>query len=200
MIKLRTSATPQGGRSARGSSRARVSLRALIGSEFAILAAVGLAVVSAGGTYALVNSQQQLAPATITAGNAALTVTPISVPATPMYPGLTLYAPSTVTNTGTVALSLGGTLSASAAPNAFSQALSVRIDTAPPTGCLASGPLSTPPPGATLGSPNLATAIVIPAGQQVAICVSISLLSTASSAAQSQTASGLTLTVLGVQS
>jgi hypothetical protein len=188
-------------RRTRRNSRSRFPLRAVLGTAFAILAAVGLAVVTAGGTYALSNSQQPIAPvATITAGSAALRATALVVPPTPMYPGLTLFAPSTVTNTGTVALSLSGALSAPAAPNALSQNLSVGFAVAPAAGCPASGPLATPPAGATLGSPDLKTAIVIPAGGQVSLCVSISLLPTASAAAQSQTATGLTLTVLGAQS
>jgi hypothetical protein len=173
----------------------------MLGTAAAILAAVGLAVVTAGGTYALSNSQQQIAPvASITAGSAALTATALAVPATPLYPGLTLYAASTVKNTGTVPLSLSGTLAGPAAPNAFSQGLSVGIGIAPGAGCPAPTQLTTPPTGATLGSPNLTTAIVIPAGGQATLCVSISLPVTASAAAQSQTATGLTLTVMGTQS
>jgi hypothetical protein len=202
MIQAMTSTTPlHGRRSSRRNRSFRFSVRAAIGSSFAILIAVGLAVLTAGGTYALSNAQRTIAPvATITAGNAALTTTAISVPTTPMYPGLTLYAPSTVQNTGTVPLTLGGTLSAPTAPNAISQALSVGMSVAPTTGCPAAAPLTPPPTGATLGSPSLSTAIVIPAGGKVSICVSISLLTTASTLAQSQTATGLTLTVLGTQS
>ena len=81
--------------------------RSLIGAAMALFASTGIALLGAGGTYALLTSSAASTPATvITAATASLTTTQpgdFSL----LAPGRTISRPVTITNTGDIPLIVG---------------------------------------------------------------------------------------------
>ena len=106
----------------------RSSLRALTKTTLALCAAVGLATVAAGGTYAYLNSAAPVSDAvTLTSGTASLelgsTLTGLSAT---LYPGITTYGTATIANTGDVPLAVSAAATARAA-NALAEAVTLNV-------------------------------------------------------------------------
>ncbi|MET4782605.1 hypothetical protein [Glaciihabitans sp. UYNi722] len=178
------------------------SLRSMIITAVTLIAAISIAVIATGGTYALWNKSAQAAPAaTITAGTANLTVSSLTLPTSALAPGRTIYGSTAVANTGTVPLALSATLSGPTSSTTFSQALTLGFGTAATAAACAS---FTPSSTATFASASTAAFGTLPltatSGSPLYVCVSVTLASTVATGAQGQTASTFRITLSGVQS
>ncbi|MFS0865863.1 hypothetical protein AB3M83_00830 [Microbacterium sp. 179-B 1A2 NHS] len=117
--------TRRAARRARRTSRATRMVQGALGAALVTV----LGILGGGGTFALWNSSAAAgAQATITAGTAQLALTGQAPAATGLYPGRTVYAVTTVSNTGSVPLALS--LTATGAATEFTRALLI---TAAPT-------------------------------------------------------------------
>lgn len=187
----------------RGTTRVFRPIRALLAASLTGVITIGAFTAVSGGTYALWNGSQATEPATVTSGTATLAVTSaLSMPTTRMYPGLTIYGPATVGNTGDVPLSLRVTsLTGPTSSTTFSQALTVGVATASSaancrnnvvTSSWSTGTFAAPPV-ATIGSPlpkSVGTTVV---------CVSLTLAPTVASGAQGQSATNFGIVINGIQ-
>jgi hypothetical protein len=194
-------AAGHGRHSGRIGFRSFFSLRSMIAATITLILAVGVAVMAAGGSYALWNKSVPTgSAATLTAGTANLTVSTLSLPTTPLAPGRTIYGSAALANTGDVPLSLTATLSAPTSSTAFSQDLTVGFSTATTAaGCATATFTST----ATFSAASAATFGTLPtaaSAQPPYLCVSLTLASAAPTTAQGQTASTFGITISGVQS
>lgn len=180
-----------------GALTTRGVLRVALSGAIAVL----LAVFAASGSYALWAKSTPASPrATLTSGSASLQLTgALALPATPLYPGLTVYGAASVKNTGNVPVVLrvagvtGPTVS-----TVFSQSvvLGVRVvasalvcdgSVAPTwTGTFGAAP------GASLGS-GLAV------GATAVLCISVALPVLSANGSQGQTASSFSVLVDGQQ-
>jgi len=179
----------------------RVSIRSMAKSIVALAAASCLAVLAAGGTYALLNSSATAGSgATITSGTAALTVSSLSL-STTLYPGLTIYAPVTVSNVGQVRLTtrIAG-LTAPTASTTFSQSLSVGVGVAASAAACQAGSVASTWSG-TLHGPNTPANIgpTLPVGGSIILCVALTLPIGAPSGAQGQSATSFGVRLDGTQ-
>lgn len=172
-------------------TRRRTSpLRTILSATASLTLALVLAVFGAGGTYALWSSTAVASPTvTMTAGNAALAVGTLALPTTALYPGLTVYAPVTVQNTGTVPLTVRvAGLVPPTTSTALSQNLTVGVAAAASAGACTAGVAPTWT-GTFAGAvpAALATPTLAP-GASVVLCASLSLSVAAPAAAQGQSA------------
>ncbi|SDK60885.1 hypothetical protein SAMN05216282_108139 [Cryobacterium psychrotolerans] len=167
-----------------------------------VVGAMGLAVLAAGGTYALLNSSTSIgSAASITSGTAALTVSPLTMSTAVLYPGLTTYGAATVTNTGDVPLSVRITgLTSPTATTPFSQSLTIGGGiVASPAAC-SSGTFT---PGWAGPFPSATTAVVgsvLAAGSSATFCVSVTMALTAAPGSQGQSATNFGILIDGIQS
>jgi hypothetical protein len=179
------------------------STRSILKALAAVTAALFVGVISTGGTYALWNKSATIAGGTVTAGAATLAIsTPLSMPSTLLYPGLTTYGVFVVTNSGTVPLQLTVQSLTGVASTPFSQSLTVSVAVDPGAGgtvadcpAIASYPWSrvaTSPTAGSLGS-------TLNVGASATLCVSTALASNAPAAAQGQSVPSFTLTIGGTQ-
>lgn len=174
----------------------------------AITAVVILSIAGAGGTSAFLTSGAAAVPDTvITSGTAALTLSSLSMPTTPLYPGLTLYGAVTATNNGNVPVSIR--VSDLAVPtgtvtNALYQALVVGVgatagsDASSNAACAAGGVT----PGWTGTSASRAPGpigVTLAVGATRVLCVSLGLPLTASAGSQGLGAPDLAVTLIGTQ-
>ncbi|MEO6199892.1 MAG: hypothetical protein ABIX44_01885 [Cryobacterium sp.] len=169
-------------------------------SIVALAAASCLAVLTAGGTYALLNSSATAGSgATITSGTAALTVSPLGL-STTLYPGLTIYAPVTVTNSGQVPLStrIAG-LTAPTASTIFAQSLSVGVGVAASAAACQAGSVTSTWSGTFASNSPASIGPALPVGGSVILCVALTLPIGASSAAQGQSATSFGVRLDGDQ-
>ena len=182
--------------------RSFFSLRSMVIVIITLVVAVGIAVIATGGSYALWNKSVPTgSAASISSGTVNLTVSTLTLPTTLLSPGLTVYGYAAVANTGDVALSLAGTLSAPTASTNFSQALTVGFSTAATAAaCTGATPTST----ATFASPSALTFGTLPTTatsvSPIYVCVSVTLAATAPAVAQGQSASAFGIALSGVQS
>jgi predicted ribosomally synthesized peptide with SipW-like signal peptide len=147
-----------------------------------VLAAIVLALGGVGATYALWNSSVEIPMATITAGTATLTVTEqLDLTGSALYPGRSVWAPVTVTNTGDVTMDLwviGPPVPESA--TALSKSLLVGVVTG--TCSSGSGALSASPTLTGVAASALHTQISgtrLAPQTSIQLCVSLSLPLTA---------------------
>ena len=165
-------------------------VRTVLTAAASLLLALLLAVFGAGGTYALWSASAAASTAvTISSGNAALTVGALALPTTALYPGLTVYAPVTAQNTGTVPLALRVTgLAPATGSAALSGALTVGVAAAVSAAACAAGvaPTWKNTSGGTFPV-VLATPAVAP-GASVVLCVSLEMSGAAPTTAQGQSA------------
>ena len=174
--------------------------RALSLAVVAVLVAVGMIVTTApGGTDARLDARAALPAATITAGTATLAVSTLSLSTAPLYPGLTIAAAVTVTNTGDVPLMLSASAIAPSTATSLSSQLVVGAATVP----TASSCTSTTAPVWSRALTNPATGplnATLAARASTPLCVLVSLPTSAPQASQSQSAPDVQLVVSGVQS
>jgi hypothetical protein len=169
----------------------------------ALTAAVVVALGASSGTYALWNQSQTLAPLALSAGTASLVVTtPLVLPATPLYPGLTVFGFETVSNTGTVPLTMTASLTAPASGNDYSNSLTIALATASTAANCALGIVTS-----AWSSGTFATPLVSAFGSALAasstgtiVCVSVALAAGAPASAQALAANNFGITVIGAQS
>jgi len=89
---------------------AKVTVRGILSSAGSIAAGVVVSVLAAGGTYAILNDQVTISPATITSGTVGLTVTQAGgMNVTGLVPGASVVSTFTASNTGNADLSVAVT-------------------------------------------------------------------------------------------
>lgn len=173
---------------------------ALAGTTVALV----IALAATGGTYATWNKSQALSSATLKAGTASLTLTTISaLPSAGLYPGQSSYGSYSVTNTGDTALTLTvASLTAPPTQNAYSQAIAIGVATATTSANCLAGTVSSPWWTGTFAAqvPGGVSAVAVPKGGSVVLCLRVSLPGSAANGMQGMTASGFGVTVGGVQS
>lgn len=177
---------------------AAFGLRGILKALATVTTALAIGVLATGGTYALWNKSTAIASATITAGTAGLAVTtPLSMPATVIYPGLTIYGTFAVKNTGNVSMLLS-VKSLALPPTALGSALTVSAGVVSTAGACATG-VSLPWSGtaASVATVNLSgTALAV--GASATVCVALAVPLPAPVSAAGQTAA-FTLGVNGIQ-
>jgi predicted ribosomally synthesized peptide with SipW-like signal peptide len=165
-----------------------------------VIVAIVVAALGAGGTYAFLTSSAQSAGATIVSGTAALEVTtPLALPTTPLYPGVTISGSGAIRNSGSVPLKLRITgLGQSTTVNPFSSALTVGVAIgASSTACSAG---FTPTWTATFAAAvPTELALTLAPGASAVLCVSVALPTAAPTGANGQTAAGFSLLLDGRQ-
>ncbi|QEW01974.1 hypothetical protein [Microbacterium lushaniae] len=191
MLRPRLRPAPRAQQHRRASAPVRMLLAAL-GTAGAII----LGIVAGSGTFAAWASSAPAAGAvTVTAGSAALSLTPLSLTATDLYPGKTVYAATTVRNAGTTPLALAVQAS-SAAATPFTSALVVSAGSGTAANCTAGrvAPTVTTP----LGAPATLAQTLAP-GTTATLCIGVGLPVGAPAAAAGAAAGALSITVSGSQ-
>ncbi|TFB87205.1 hypothetical protein E3O44_08730 [Cryobacterium algoricola] len=163
----------------------------------ATTAAVILAVLGAGGSYAFLNTSAPVSAATtITSGTATVSVSPLSLPTTPLYPGATISAPVTVTNTGDVPLAIrvaGLTAPSPAIPVSSWLTVGLAVGACPAVPAPSwSAVVGTTPAVAALGA-------TVPVGASIVLCVSVALSYDAPQPAVDQLSTTFGVTIDGIQ-
>jgi hypothetical protein len=172
-------------RSRRARHRARsagATLRSLGLTAGAIGAATALAVGLSGGSYALWSNGSSASAGAIAAGSASLSITSSVTPSlwSNLTPGESVRQPFTVTNTGTVPMTLSGSASI------VSSAIEVR---------LASGACPGTALTATQASVSPTSLGTVAAGASVTVCLEARLATSAAPGASS----AFTVTITGTQ-
>ena len=185
-------------------ARERVfSIRSILKALAALMAALFVGVIATGGTYALWNKNANIAGGTVKAGSASLVISsPLTMPSTLLYPGLTTYGTLVVTNSGDVPLQLTVQSLTGVAPTSFSQSLTVAVAIAPAVGAtVADCPSLAPYPWSRISTSPTAGALgaTLSAGASTTLCVSTALASNAATTAQGQGIPGFSLTIGGTQ-
>ena len=182
----------------RAARRAAAPRRLLLGALGAA-GAIVLGVLAGGGTFALWTVAAPAASAvTLQAGSAGLTSTPLQLSATNLYPGRTVYAATTVSNTGTtpLALTIDPVTSTAAAP--FTTAVAVIVGkTSSAADCTAGRVPATVT--TTVGAAGSDQQLTLAPGASQLVCVGVGLPQNASSAAAGAAASVLTIIISGTQ-
>ncbi len=184
----------------RDARRAAAPQRLLLGA-LATAGAILLGVLAGGGTFALWTAAAPAAAAvTLRAGSAGVSATPLQLSATGLYPGRTVYAATTIGNTGSAPLALTiDPVKTSTAATPFTTALVVTVATATSADDCTAGrvpALITTGISATGGSDLRLT---LAPGAQKMLCIGVGLPHTAPAAAAGGAASVLTITVSGRQ-
>ncbi len=167
------------------------SIRTMVSTTAALLVAVALATVAAGGTYAMWNQSAAITSgATIRSGTAELAVTSALVmPSTRLYPGLSIHAPVSLQNTGNVPLQLRvSSLVAPSAASTFSQSIVIGFALAPSSAACSAGSIAPTWTGTFASHSSTAFGAPIAAGSAAVLCVSVALPTTAPNGGQNQTA------------
>jgi hypothetical protein len=182
---------------------AAMSLRSIALAVTALLTAICLAILGAGGSYAFLNSKAPIAAGTLQSGTAALTVSAVTLPTAGMSPGTTVYGAATVTNAGNVPLairivSLTPPTNAAAITN-LTPSLSLGLAVVKNAAACTTGStptwstlLNATPTGASLGT-------TVPVGGSAVLCISVALALTAPSAAQGLSAANFAIVIDGIQ-
>jgi hypothetical protein len=179
----------------------KLSFRPMTKAVASVAVAICLAVLAAGGTYALLNSNASTGSAvTIKSGTATLSVSPLTMSTTALYPGLTTYGTATVTNSGDVPLSVRITqLTSPTSTTPFSQSLTIGVGlAASPTAC-SNGTFT---PAWTGAIPSATTAVIgsgLAVGSSATFCVAVAMPLTAVSGSQGQSAANFGILIDGTQ-
>ena len=182
-------------RASRGVRVSRLTRRLGAGAGAAV-AAIVVAMMAAGGTYALWNASAQMKPGTINTGNTGLTINNVTsypivgLDTTSLYPGYSTITPTplTVKNTGTTPLSVTpGTVTFNNPTSALASQLVVAIrQTA----------TCTPTPFGSTSVPF--TSFTLQPGQTILVCVEVQLKSGAPANVQGLSL-GFTAPLTGIQ-
>lgn len=191
--RTRTTAAP---RDARRASAPRRLLLGALGAAGAIV----LGVLAGGGTFAVWTAAAPAASAvTLRAGSAGLTATPLALSATDLYPGRTVFASTSVRNTGTTPLALAlSPVTSSTGATAFTTAVTVTVGTAASAADCTAGRLSAVV-STRFGGTGADLRLALAPGASQLLCVGVGLPQDAPAAAAGGAASVLTLTVSGTQ-
>ncbi|MFF2487572.1 hypothetical protein ACFVSU_14310 [Microbacterium sp. NPDC058062] len=182
----------------RDARRAAAPRRLLLGALGAA-GAIVLGVLAGGGTFALWTVAAPAASAvTLQAGSAGLTSTPLPLSAANLYPGRTVYAATTVSNTGTTPLALTIDPVTSTAATPFATAVAVTVGkTASAADCTAGRVPATVT--TTVGAAGSDLQLTLAPGASQLFCVGVGLPQNAPAAAAGAAASVLTITISGTQ-
>lgn len=169
----------------------------MVSIAVSVAAAICLAVLGAGGSYAYLNASAPVSAATtIKSGTATLTVSTLSLPTSVLYPGVTVSAPVTVTNIGDVPLALrmaGFTPPAPATTLSASLSIGLYVGACPvvpaPTWTAV---LNTTPVVTSLGK-------TLPVGGSTILCVSVTLPLSAPATTQGLSAANFGIVIDGIQ-
>lgn len=179
-------------RAQRAASAPRRILLAVVGTAATIV----LGITAGGATYAAWSVAAPASSATtLRAGSASLTVTDPRLSATGLYPGRTVYAATTVRNTGTTPLALS--ITPTGTSTAFTSALVVTAGTAASAADCTAGRVAAPVTSA-IGTTGILGVTLSPTTSAL-VCIGIGLPDSAPAAAAGAAASPLTLTVSGTQ-
>ena len=191
---------PRGGGSGARTARG-LSLRSILSATAVVLTAILLAVLGAGGSYALLNSSASLSSATtIRSGTAALTLSALTLPTTALYPGAVVFAPVTVTNSGSVPLAVRATaLTPPLAQTSLSGALTIGLAIAASAAVCSAGSVAPTWSGTFASASAASLGKTIPVGGSAILCVSVTLSSTAPATAQGQSATNFGIVIDGIQ-
>ena len=175
---------------AKHAHRSASPTRTVLAAAASLLLALLLAVFGAGGTYALWSSSAAASTAvTVSSGSAALTVGTLALPTTGLYPGLTVYAPVTAQNTGTVPLALRVTgVVPATGSTALSGSLTMGVAAAVSAAACAAGVAPTWKNTAGGALPAVVATPALAPGASVVLCVSLEMSSAAPTTAQGQSA------------
>jgi hypothetical protein len=160
-----------------------------------------LGVLAGGGTFALWTAAAPAAAAiTLQAGSAGLTATPLQLSAAGLYPGRTVWAPTTARNTGTTPLALAvDPVKSPTGATPFTTSVAITVGRAASAADCTAGTVSavtTTGIGAATGSDLHLT--LLP-GASVLLCVGAGLPQAAPAAAAGGAASILLVTISGTQ-
>ena len=182
----------------RDARRAAAPRRLLLGALGAA-GAIVLGVLAGGGTFALWTVAAPAASAvTLQAGSAGLTSTPLQLSATNLYPGRTVYAATTVSNTGTTPLALTIDPVTSTAATPFTTAVAVSVGkTSSAADCTAGRVPATVT--TTVGAAGSDLQLTLAPGASQLVCVGVGLPQNAPATAAGAAASVLTITISGTQ-
>jgi predicted ribosomally synthesized peptide with SipW-like signal peptide len=179
------------------------SIRSILTVFAAVTAAIFAGLIATGGTYALWNKSTTITGGTVKAGVATLVISsPLTMPSTLLYPGLTTYGTFEVTNSGDVPLQLTVQSLTGVAPTSFTQNLTVSVAVAPRASATAADcPAISSYPWARVATASTAGSLgtILNVGASATLCVSTSLASTAPAAARGQSAPAFTLNIGGTQ-
>jgi hypothetical protein len=161
-----------------------------------------LATSEIGGTAAFLNASAAASPAAavITSGTADLTVSALSLPATALYPGLTLYGAVTASNIGDVPLTLrvSGLTVLGTPTNDLSTALVVGIGAAGSTAACTAGTVAPGWSGSVTAQTAGPVGVILRAGAPQVLCVSVTLPLAAPATSQGQSAVNVGLRLTGI--
>ncbi|WOF22623.1 hypothetical protein N8K70_14690 [Microbacterium betulae] len=180
--------------------RRSVPARLLLGA-LGTAGAVVLGILAGGGTFAVWTAAASTgSAATLQAGSAALSVTPLELSAAGLYPGHTVYGASSIGNTGTTPLALSlDAVSGPESPTAFTEALVVSLGTADSAAACASGEVTPVATVAVGGATPAELGTTLAPGASTVLCVGLGLPAGAPAAAAGNAASPLTLSISGTQ-
>ncbi|MBF4633517.1 hypothetical protein ITJ38_03765 [Agreia pratensis] len=178
----------------------RPSLPITIASALVLL----LCVAGTAGTQATLQASASTSDRSvvISAGSADLSLSPLSLDTTSLYPGLTLVGPVTVTNTGNVPLQLGVaglTMPSGSAANALSDSLVVGVRTVPSASSCTAANASPVWSGSAASAPAGSIGSTLPKSTSQILCVSVTLPINAPAESQGKSASGISLRISGTQ-
>lgn len=172
------------------------------------VAAVGVVAVVAistdGGTFALLSARSSTQPATITAGSADLSLSSLTLPTAPLYPGATEFGVVTATNTGDVPLDLGvatgraGTTTASGSASAVRSDLRVTVGAATSAAACRSGSVRPTWSGSLDSTSPRSAGITLRPGADVVLCLAVAMPADAAASQQGLSAD-FTTTISGTQ-
>lgn len=187
--------SPTTRRAARRARRTSGAKRMVHGAVGAALVTV-LGILAGGGTFALWNSAAAAgSQATLTAGTAQLSISGTAPTATGLYPGRTVYALTTVSNTGTVPLALSVTTAA--ASTDFTRALLVSADPNATAADCTAGRATDSRSAAVGTSADLGLTLAPGATRQ--LCLGVGLPANAPATAAGAATTSLAFTVSGTQ-
>ncbi|MEV4687384.1 hypothetical protein [Microbacterium sp. LWH3-1.2] len=184
----------------RDARRAAAPRRLLLGA-LGTAGAIAFGILAGGGTFALWTAAAPAAAAvTLQAGSSGVTATPLDLSATGLYPGRTIYAATTVRNTGTTPLALTiDPVTSSTAATPFTSAVAVTVGQAASAADCTAGRIAG---GETTGVGAAAASdlrLTLAPGASQLLCVGVGLPLTAPAAAAGGAASVLTITISGTQ-
>jgi hypothetical protein len=184
-------------------TRQPLTASSLLTTALALAVAVILAVVAAGGTFALWHTQRTVPGGVVTTGSAELAVTGATgMSLAQLYPGQTTTGQVTVTNTGTVPLGLRvdavttPAATAGGAAEAFAGAVRVNLWAKTATGCPATAPARAWT--GVVGAPGKDLGLTVGPGSAQVLCLAVTLAPDAPTAAQGATVP-LSVALGGVQ-
>lgn len=180
--------------------RRSAPVRMLLGAA-GVSGAVIMGIVAGGGTFAVWNVAAPVASAaTVKAGSSAITATPLQLAASALYPGRTIYATSSIRNTGTTPLSISlDAVTGPAVATPFSSALTVSVAVTNSAADCVAGKVTA---AANAGAGTTMKAVLAPSvapGSAALVCVGIGLSPDAPAAAAGGATTALTLLISGAQ-